>query len=1076
MNNIKRYIPAITLEFKAYKNSRIIYRDCDKDLDLVLLEQTESYLVISMNGESVIISESELDEEENLKFRFHLQVTSLSAFIENKYGRSDIHWNCHPFLTIQSFDDFEKLDIKSKVIASWEDCFKFKTSMKDGQLGLREPQIGALHAIHSNLTLDPSSTYTIVLPTGTGKTETMVSAVVSRKISTALVVVPSDALRTQISKKFSQLGILRELGVLSGTVLNPVMAVISNLPSTISDLQNLVKGCNVIVTTISIAGKLSSDFQEILARECDFLIFDEAHHESATTWRNLSIAFQSKGILQFTATPYRNDQKDIQGKIIYNFPLSRAQELRLFSKIVFESICEFDTAKADRLIAEKAIKQLKSDISNGYSHILMARTQTISRANEILKYYEQYSDLKPILINSQERDLEKTKKSIISGKHKIIICVNMLGEGFDLPELKIAAMHDNHKSLPVFLQFIGRFARNRTDLGSAYVVANIDNEKTSEELQDVWSSTDWNQVIALKSSEKIEEKVSFQQFIANNDTQKEPFPIQGLRPTLSTRIYDLRGGFTWNTKDLLSVIPGNIVYKKNLKDLKMFICITQISQKFEWLVSDSILENTFNLYVFYVDEELKLLFFSGTDDKSEFKKGINILCGDSVTLIKDENLFRCFSGVNRVKLTNIGLYPSLLKGASYQAYMGRSLNDTLADIEKAFRSKANFFGNGYEYGERITIGCTVKGRIWSMAHDNILGYVSWCKNVGRKVLDDSITQDYYLRGFLIPEKISSRPSLIPIAIDWPGEVYNINEYSKKAFYVNREYNISDIDLQISKFDLESELEFDICIENQIACTIRQEFIDDDVRYSVVSGNPLYIEEREISTYLDERRPRIWFENSDYLEGKYLFKLFDQKQTSPFSNDRIVASDWIGAGVNIRVESQGFDEPIKHSIQYRVIRMIEDDYDLIFNDDDSNEISDIVGIKLTDEKILVSLYHCKYADSSLPNASIDNFYDVCGQAVKAIRKIENQQAFFQQLKHRETRKGKSGKTRIVKGDSSTLNKLQSQARILKVEFETYIVQPGLSKDKITNDIRILLGSSELFLRQTHNIPLFVWCSI
>lgn len=39
-----------------------------------------------------------------------------------------------------------------------------------------------------------------------------------------------------------------------------------------------------------------------------------------------------------------------------------------------------------------------------------------------------------------------------------IICVDMLGEGFDFPNLKIAAIHDPHKSLANTLQFIGRFA------------------------------------------------------------------------------------------------------------------------------------------------------------------------------------------------------------------------------------------------------------------------------------------------------------------------------------------------------------------------------------------------------------------------------------------------------------------------------------------------------------------------------------------------------------------------------------------------------------------------------------------
>ena len=54
------------------------------------------------------------------------------------------------------------------------------------------------------------------------------------------------------------------------------------------------------------------------------------------------------------------------------------------------------------------------------------------------------------------------------GESRIVICVNMLGEGFDLPELKIVALHDLHKSLPILLQFAGRFSRTSPIAGDAF--------------------------------------------------------------------------------------------------------------------------------------------------------------------------------------------------------------------------------------------------------------------------------------------------------------------------------------------------------------------------------------------------------------------------------------------------------------------------------------------------------------------------------------------------------------------------------------------------------------------------------
>ena len=51
------------------------------------------------------------------------------------------------------------------------------------------------------------------MPTGTGKTETILSIVVAGKFKKTLVIVPSDALREQTRTKFVELGFLRELGL-----------------------------------------------------------------------------------------------------------------------------------------------------------------------------------------------------------------------------------------------------------------------------------------------------------------------------------------------------------------------------------------------------------------------------------------------------------------------------------------------------------------------------------------------------------------------------------------------------------------------------------------------------------------------------------------------------------------------------------------------------------------------------------------------------------------------------------------------------------------------------------------------
>ncbi len=76
------------------------------------------------------------------------------------------------------------------VLNSWNDQFTLRKE-KGEKLGLRNPQVGAYHAIIAHWTFS-TETGTVVLPTGTGKTETMLSVFVSERLRKLLVIVPSD--------------------------------------------------------------------------------------------------------------------------------------------------------------------------------------------------------------------------------------------------------------------------------------------------------------------------------------------------------------------------------------------------------------------------------------------------------------------------------------------------------------------------------------------------------------------------------------------------------------------------------------------------------------------------------------------------------------------------------------------------------------------------------------------------------------------------------------------------------------------------------------------------------------------
>ena len=426
-------------------------------------------------------------------------------------------------------DRGEWTSLREGIARSWGNSFQYRAELlaPDGRLlesGLRPPQIGALHAIGSHWTHPPSPA-TVVMPTGTGKTETMLAARVALCRGTLLVVVPSQALREQTAKKFLNLGLLRELGNIPPGTANPIVGVIDRRPKTAAE-WDILDQCHVIIATIStVAQGEAADLLPVLAEKCSTLFLDEAHHVAADTWNGLREAFREKHVLQFTATPFRRDGHPVDGKVIYNYPLRRAQEDGYFKTIHFHPVFEIDPDSGDRAIAREAVERLDADLSAGRDHILMARCATTLRAERILALYLALGQRHhPVLIHSDAPDVRDSLARLQARESRIVVCVDMLGEGFDLPQLKIAAVHDTHKSLAVLLQFTGRFTRSSGgSLGDASVVANIANQNVSSALERLYSEdADWNQLLSEFRSQAIKEHTALVEFLQQSKRMDMP--------------------------------------------------------------------------------------------------------------------------------------------------------------------------------------------------------------------------------------------------------------------------------------------------------------------------------------------------------------------------------------------------------------------------------------------------------------------------------------------------------------------------------------------------------------------------
>src|SRR5665647_420947 len=981
-------------------------------------------------------------------------------------------------------DEANSINNPSEVIQTWIDNFIIVKENSNTK-GLRNPQVGAIHSILSHWTYT-SDVATVVLPTGTGKTETMLSVLIAEKIQKLLVIVPTDPLRSQIANKFLTLGLLKELGIIKESTIFPVVGTIRKSFSEISELNQFLNSCNVIVATASIISRMTPAFLNELNNNVTHIFIDEAHHTEATSWNSIRKNFSGKKVIQFTATPFRNDNKKIDGKIIYNYPLKKAQLEGYFKPINFKKIYEYSTSNKDRALAEKGIEQLRLD-KQTFRHILLARVGTKDRADSVFEIYNQFSpEFRVVKIHSGVgvREKREIQTRIINREVDVIVCVDMLGEGFDLPNLKIAVFHDIRQSLPITLQFVGRFTRTDydTQLGNATIIANLADIDVNDELDALYArDPDWNSILPLLSENRTQREIDIYNFIQGfRDNEDFPITVQSIKTALSTVIFK-NNTDTWFPTNYLKGFSNPESYefiRHNYNpEEKILVVVTVRKIQADWINNENITDLLWNYYVVYWDTQRNLLFIHSSDNSSLHIDLAKSIISDNAELITGDNggkIFRVLSGINRFKLQNVGLTEIIGKFIRFVMRVGSDIEQALTQASINRAKKAMIFGAGFENGEEVSIGCSYKGRIWSRRKNDIPTLIKWFNHIGSKIVDESIDAEEVLKGALVAKPLSERPNIMPYLIDWNENVYKQSEtrYVFTIDGINYElYNInlvivnpSDIgNIRIGiEFNGNNVIEFEqeFYIDSNNNPTFRYDKVNNLQTATVTVGTKI----TQLENYFYLETPSIWFANGDYLEGNNYYELKSILQ--PFIADEIETWDW--TGIDLSVESQNCNPKIINSIQFKVIQDLKQNtYDIIFDDDGSGEIADVVTIKVESDKINVELYHLKYAIDGAASRQIKNLYEVCGQAQKSINwRFKKGKEFLEHLLRRESlRRNRNQDSRFELGNEQRLIEILDLVNNkVPLEFQIYIIQPGISKQNISEQQLTLLGVTETYLME------------
>jgi len=933
---------------------------------------------------------------------------------------------------------------------------------------LRPAQVGAIYSLLSHWSLS-RDVATVVLPTGTGKTETMLVATLADKADRTLVIVPTVDLKNQLADKFATWGILRKLGVIPESAPNPTVLKLTKTLAGDGCLEALRKA-DIVITTPALLARSPEEVKSNLPGLFSHVYFDEAHHVEAKEWHFLKSLFADAKIVQFTATPYRNDRKPMEGKVVYNYPLSQALKDKCFSKISLVTVDERHPRKKDQAIAEAAMARLLEDRERGWNrHRMMVRAETKVHAEELFRKYKQwYPNERIVLVHSQTKGRKSIVSNIKRGQYDIVVCVDMLKEGFDYPDFKIAAVHGVHKSLAVLLQFIGRFTRTQEGLGDASFVVNYAEEKMSVELENLFQEgAGWEEVISEIADAKKAEAESLLSFLqgckpySGFDSPDIELNPKLVYPALSTVCFSCESVDWKRFKEAFNLKKYALSQPYINSEENVFYFTTQKREKVKWARTDKMRDQKWDLVAMHHDPNSKILYVGYSEKRLDVTTLVEKISNRKAAPINGDCVFRSFDSIKRLSIVHAGIFKPANHLHRYSRLSGADVTTELSKWKQGNRcQKSDFVGVGFRDGFPVSVGASVKGKVWSPARvGDLMEWKYWCLEMGRLLTDDSIDSNQLLEDSAAKIELSNYPEdIIVLAADWSEDLYD---------RIHK--------LTIERSGSSSLMLSECALKNNSCDGSRAEFslnlFDETISFSVVLGGErghsiqglddckIYIEGLKSSAitlkqFFEENPPTMFLLNGCTISG-CIHTDYGEAALQQIPRERVEALDW--DNVNYKIESlYKSDQKRDNSIQeYMMKRLVSQGAKVVFNDDNSGESADIVAIFVEDDVIRFELVHCKYSKEK-SGVRLSDLYEVCGQAIVSLRYKWKPEEL---LKHLERRNGTGvlkGK-RFFHGDLAVIDEVRKALKYTEVEFEFAVAQPGVEMSNMTVDMNNFLGS-------------------
>lgn len=258
------------------------------------------------------------------------------------------------------------------------------------------------------------------------------------------------------------------------------------------------QGVDLSLCTIMTVGKVANRLEKI--PKPDLIIIDEAHHTRAKSYEKIINYFKDVPLLGFTATPWR-----MNGKGFNDLYSSLVEGPQVEWLIEHNRLADY--TYVSRILGKKDL--LKVSSTSDYTNRSMNQYIKSMNFGNMIKTYEEFAkDRKTIVYapsiesaklivrkfkengfnavkvdsKTHKAEREETLNNFKIGKTKIIVNVDLISEGFDVPDCSCVIMLRPTKSLVLYLQQAMRCMRYQPHK-KAIIIDHVGNFKSEEKVK-----------------------------------------------------------------------------------------------------------------------------------------------------------------------------------------------------------------------------------------------------------------------------------------------------------------------------------------------------------------------------------------------------------------------------------------------------------------------------------------------------------------------------------------------------------------------------------------------------------------